>query len=618
MYKPKRLAVILLLSLLLPLFAGCQVQFANDLSQPTDLTEPSTEATEPSSEATEPTEDLLELTEENIKTYITEGITYGEVRDLFGKSHQNTSSDPLNKGDRVWIFDTTYDPVKIDLWHYPGAYLVVEFRFPGYETYDQWFEECVDKSTIPTEIAPNGEIIYDASGTDLLADWIANMEAVYAGFYKGRDVIEVLFDTEGTHPQPTDPLQPTDPPIDEYRALLTALNQNGVLQDAVEGCKAELDLDDPIPHWDVTYRWSEYEYEFEIECYSAEVLHIEREFVGSLENKEIFDHIPSAETATEIAKVDRLVKKIVLYWQHLTIHQVNESAPGSGIYTVYMTSTHYHYKLKVAPKYNMVLDLEITNIDYYEANEGLIDTSVADAEAALNIALKHAILSKAKVSNFEFEEIPYDSMPRYELEFDAGDDSYEYVIHAKTGIVIGAQREFEGELGEIINSEVTRQAAINIALRDPLVQASAKLRAAYPCDQGAYYEVLLSSNRYNDSAPGYYDQDNFEYRLKISVEHNKVLELSISYKPYRGTYGDRAEDGRIGLEKARKLSVEHIRDAGIVFDKIASTFYCNEGIDTAERSGYYEAYFEYNGEGCYYYLDMYTGDLLGVEKVPLN
>lgn len=469
MRKSKLLVFVLLFSVILSLFAGCQSRNADAPTAPTEPSVPSqpTDPTKPSSEPTEPSvPENLELTEENIKTYIKEGMTYAQVRALFGKNDTtaNGSVSPLDRPDRVWYLNNAYDPADIVFPNYPGTYLQIEFRFPGYDSYDQWFEECVDKLTIPTETLPDGKVVYDMSDTDHLAYWIENMEAVCATLCTDHKVYEVLFCQDGNHSVQTN-----------------------------------------AP--------------------------------------------PSVQKPTE--------------------------------------------------------------------------TPAAEA-TAFRIALRHAGLTEDNILSYETKSKPYDTYPNYEVKFTTADYEYVYTIHYEGYTILKIERKFIGELKNPVNTTLTRQAAIDIAMNDPLVQDSAKLSAAYERSPGLdgirhpCYEVLLTNNKNHGHTPGYFDKDNFEYRLRISVEYNIVLDLYISYKPYMGTPTGHPEDGRLGLYTARTTIVSYMRKDGIVYNDIVATFRCNEGIDTAERSNYYEAYFEYNGEGWYYYIDMYSGELLSVEKAPLS
>lgn len=465
MHKTKLLIFLLLFSLILSLVAGCQTQHADVTTEPSVSSQP-TESTDPSSEATEPSApELLGLTDENIKAYIKEGMTYAQVKALFVRNDaiDNGAAGSLDYFNRIWYLNNAHNPADIVFSKYPGAYLRIEFRFPGYDSFEQWCEECVDKSTIPTETLPDGKLVYDTTDIDHLAYWIDNMEAVCAVLCTEHKVYEVLFCKDGNH-------------------------------------------------------------------------------------------------------------------------SVQTNAPSS----------------EQKPAGN-------------PAAEG----------TALKMALSHANLTKDDILSYETKSKPYDTYPHYEVKFTTADHAYVYMIHYEGYFILGVERKFIGELKDPTNTTLTRQTAIDIAMNDPLVQDSAKLRAAYERSPGydsirhQCYEVLLTNNKNDGYAPGYMDEDNFEYRIKISTEYNTVLYLSISYKPYMGTPSDYPEDGRIGLYTARTTAVSYMRNDGMIYNSVAN-FYCNEGIDTAERSNYYEAYFEYKGEGWYYYIDMYSGKLLSVEKVKLD
>ncbi|MBE6917227.1 MAG: glutathione S-transferase domain-containing protein [Ruminococcaceae bacterium] len=464
MYKSKLLVFILLLSVILSLFAGCHAQNADAPTEPTEPSAPSQliDPTEPSSEPTEPSApETIELTVENIKTHIKEGMTYAQMRSLFGgqDTFANGSEGWIDCPNRVWYLNNPYDPEDIVFTHYKGIYLRIEFRFPDYDNFNQWFEECVDKSTIPTETLPDGNVYYDTSDTDHLAYWFSNMEAVCATLYTDHKVYEVLFCGDGQHSVQTDP--------------------------------------------------------------------------PSLEP-------PNANSAAE--------------------------------------------------------------------------------RAALKAALEYSNLTEDDIRDCEIKLNPYDSYPNYAVRFIADDYRYEYRIYDNNfRWILSVDREYIGKPKDPVDTPLTRQTAIDLALNDPLVLDSAMLQAAYERSAGAdgiscpYYEVLLTTDRKSTSY-----KPEFCYRLRISTEDNTIFELRILDSTYMGSMGDHPEDGRLGLYTARTTANRYIREDGITPNDAKRFYHCTEGIDTPERSNYYEIYFEYKGEGWYYYIDMYSGELLSTEKVPLS
>ena len=65
------------------------------------------------------------------------------------------------------------------------------------------------------------------------------------------------------------------------------------------------------------------------------------------------------------------------------------------------------------------------------------------ADAAEEIALSHAGLSRTAVRGLRTELDREDGRPVYEIEFRDGAVEYEYEIHAQTGVVLDWDRDYD-------------------------------------------------------------------------------------------------------------------------------------------------------------------------------
>lgn len=176
----KKIAAMLLLSVILSLFTGCQSPNidsppSTELSQPTEATEDrtleTTEATVPSSEATEPTptETVYPRTIEAFKSILKPNITYGEVKALFGRKDKDTSGD-WHFQHAEWYLDD-------------GNGVQVLFRAPTKQTWEE-YSAAIGKD----EFNENFEYYY--------SKWFHQQEAYLAALYdpEGNRVLEILFD----------------------------------------------------------------------------------------------------------------------------------------------------------------------------------------------------------------------------------------------------------------------------------------------------------------------------------------------------------------------------------------------------------------------------------------
>ena len=183
MVKNKFIIAILLVSLMLSVLVGCQVQNADvptepsASSQPTELTEPSSEATEPSSEATEPTETVCPRTIEAFKAHLTPYMTYGEAKAVFGRLDTDLSDTNEHK-EVIWYLEDDY-------------YIEVFFYATANEHRDEYLV------TMPTGKTDSNGTPIDVM--DYIIAWNAHMEAYSAYLYKGTpsgkcELMEVWFD----------------------------------------------------------------------------------------------------------------------------------------------------------------------------------------------------------------------------------------------------------------------------------------------------------------------------------------------------------------------------------------------------------------------------------------
>ena len=181
MRKSRLLVFVLLLSVILSLFAGCQSSNADptpstELFKPTepavDQTLETMEATEPSYEATEPIETTHPRTIEAFKTNIKPYMTYGEAKELWGHKSTDTS-DSLDWQEAIWFLEEDY--------------FVFTLFYPT--VVETWLEYV---STIPDDASEEEFAQY-------LAEWRNHMEVYMAVLCKGNidgkhETVEVWFD----------------------------------------------------------------------------------------------------------------------------------------------------------------------------------------------------------------------------------------------------------------------------------------------------------------------------------------------------------------------------------------------------------------------------------------
>ncbi|MBQ7084759.1 MAG: PepSY domain-containing protein, partial [Anaerotignum sp.] len=70
-------------------------------------------------------------------------------------------------------------------------------------------------------------------------------------------------------------------------------------------------------------------------------------------------------------------------------------------------------------------------------------TNEITAEKAKEIALNHAGVKASEVRDLDIEKDCDDGIVKYEIDFESGRMEYEYEIHAETGKILKAEKEYD-------------------------------------------------------------------------------------------------------------------------------------------------------------------------------
>lgn len=84
--------------------------------------------------------------------------------------------------------------------------------------------------------------------------------------------------------------------------------------------------------------------------------------------------------------------------------------------------------------------LTVTDADTFKGNETTTDIGL---EKAKEIALKHAGLKESEVTRLKAERDRDDGIVKYDVEFMKGRMEYDYEIHAETGKILKAEKEYD-------------------------------------------------------------------------------------------------------------------------------------------------------------------------------
>lgn len=140
------------------------------------------------------------------------------------------------------------------------------------------------------------------------------------------------------------------------------------------------------------------------------------------------------------------------------------------------------------------------------------------SDAALDIALGHAKLSKSEVRNIEVElDYEYGSMV-YEVEFESGAVEYEYDINAADGDILWYEKDSGGQLeqgGSAVDGKdaVGREKAVQTALRHAGLSSSQVTGLEVKLDRDGgrlVYEIEFKSGGY-------------EYEYEINASNGSII-----------------------------------------------------------------------------------------------
>ena len=151
---------------------------------------------------------------------------------------------------------------------------------------------------------------------------------------------------------------------------------------------------------------------------------------------------------------------------------------------------------------------------------------------AKKIALSHAGKTGAQVHWDDAEFDIDDGVPHYELEFDVGENEYEYDIHAVSGKIIKFEQDIEqkqarqntkaevpAEKQPTVTKEISKDEAINIALN----------HAGLTRAQVVFDDVELE---YEDGRKEWeieFDHGNWEYEYEIDASNGNILDYEKEY-----------------------------------------------------------------------------------------
>lgn len=234
-------------------------------------------------------------------------------------------------------------------------------------------------------------------------------------------------------------------------------------------------------------------------------------------------------------------------------------------------------------------------------------------DKAIEIALKDAGVAR---ENAKFKETGLDSddkTPHYDIEFVAGNKSYDYEIAVSEGkILTSTNKTFESTVPEEkvtktdINTASTTKAASGYISVDEAKNAA--LKDAGIAKENASFEKAEFDG--NDLLPHYdieFNADGYEYDYEIKAADGTVLEKDKEREPENKPVSTTATD-YISEEKAIEKALDH---AGV---KLSDAKVVKSNLDSDDIIVHYEIEFVAGNFEYEYEINAKNGNVIAAEK----
>lgn len=149
-----------------------------------------------------------------------------------------------------------------------------------------------------------------------------------------------------------------------------------------------------------------------------------------------------------------------------------------------------------------------------------------DAKAA---ALAHAGVNEADVKHYKVEVDKERNATVYEIEFDAGNHEYDYVVNAETGKIVHSEVEKDRGAAQANNNQKNEadkapaQPAADAKISKDDAKAAALAHAGLNENDISRFKAELDKERNGLVYEIEFDADKYEYEYEISAEDGKVL-----------------------------------------------------------------------------------------------
>ena len=244
--------------------------------------------------------------------------------------------------------------------------------------------------------------------------------------------------------------------ISAEEAKSIALKHAGVSESDLIGYSDDLDSDYGIMHYDVEFKAGGYEYDYEINAATGDIIKSEKERdddyypVNNTANTNKTTNQNTASTVNttngNYISADE-AKNIALNHAGVSAANANwykselDYDDGRAKYEIEFTSGGYEYDYEINASSGEIIKSQKEKDDDYQPANANTSGNYISADEAKNIALNHAGISAAN-ANWYKSELDYDDgRAKYEIEFVSGGYEYDYEINAASGEIIKSEKE---------------------------------------------------------------------------------------------------------------------------------------------------------------------------------
>ena len=367
--------------------------------------------------------------------------------------------------------------------------------------------------------------------------------------------------------------------------------------------ESKLDYDDGIYVYEIEFDAAGYEYEYDINAVTGEIVKSEREPIGSGGYS-----TPRPTDAPQTLISEAEAKSIALSHAGVSAGDISnyeiklDRDDGVYVYEIEFDTASYEYEYEINAVTGEIIKSEREPIgsDHHSTPKptNAPQTLISEDEAK-SIALNHAGVSASEIRHYEIKLDRDDGVYVYEIDFETSSYEYEYEINAVTGAIIKAEREPRE------NSNPTTpkpSAAPQTLIGEDEAKSIALNHAGVSAGEIRHYEIKLDRD---DGVYVYeieFETSSYEYDYEINAATGAIIESDregIESAPQNGNYI--TEDEALAIALARvNLNANQISGLGIELTE-------DDGITV------YEIEFRSGGAEYEFTVNAVTGAVIDME-----